>query len=709
MRKIFLASTLAIIPNLTFGAGQANQILDKFEGQYKTQIIQDLEKNKHLYSDVFKESFYLDIETKKNLFIPDAKFKFNADIAAHIPQKKMELNFDGSLEMDEGSNFPVKGKMEAKAKVKLIKEEVFVMLEKLSENILEQLPQDQKNKLKTALKTFKNKWIRFDISEFTAKAGVDLWAEIGSPKASYEAVVKRTKEFLDNTTFFTPLYQTVKTQGSYYVIDVKTGGDEFADILKNGEIFMTGLLTDLDSSNDRSMQIFAGEIEKASKSLQREVRNSNIEFNGSLKIHKWDMKNWELKGMLGENKNGNFKEKISIFIKKDKTEYSLEIRPTNDLDNEGFLKINHQLGKSFNIDFRADKNEGFNFNGSKAGASWKGMATVTESKNWGFDEEGEFVDFEEPVIKTYKVFDFQVKPTMKKGSGNFNFYKEDEEKVATLNLSKWNFKKDGTAFQIAGKFSAQDFFSGNKEIKEMLKFDVGVKYTPLRNLNILTPRGAIKAQDIEGLLSSKIAPQKIKKIKSFRKIKVKKQNKVTEIKNTFSRDKTDPALGRGKLTVVEFTSFACPYCKRAHEQNKNYFAQLAREGKISYIIKDFPLDFEGDAVQKAHISANLVLRDLGEKAYFEFIDSVFETQDDWKKLSALDAEVFFTNLGESMFDYVIGDWENEDIIAEIENDKAEGKENFVTGTPNFFIGNSVVKGAYPLDIMKEKIEALLKK
>jgi len=726
MKKLLFSIGLLVVPSMTFGSNQATQILDEFESRYKTQVIQDMEKHKHLYSDVFKKSFNLNLEVEQTPLSPNIKFDLEGNIAANIPAKAMEIKLKGKINTGKIKNAPIESiNADAQMQLKMIQDKVFMMFDKLSLKGLD--PQKKKE-----LEKFTRQWFKFDTSKLEKELKINIWDEIGNPKAVYQSILKRTKTFLENVKLFTPKLQTVRTEGAFYVLDVKIGGDEFADIIKHGEILFSGMLTDISKGSPKNnIKFLTQELKRRAEEMQRDVRNSHIGFEGVLKINKSDRKHWELLGYLGEDREEGFDKKVSVIIQKDGNGCVVEIKPIGDREKNGFLKIDHQFGKHFNVLFQENQDgEGFDFMSQKVGRNWTGKLIIRESM-W---------TPEERTLKTFKILDFSFTPILKDGSGEFNFYKENGKKVGILKLSHWDFAKNGTRARVIGKILVPGFMSKSDTLKELVSFDFGVNYTPLRNLRIKAPSRAIDIKDtefgkefMEGFTTGfarnmkrshrprpLVAPKYPSEIRNLANNKgeapsfgmppmppklIKAYPKPFE--NAFFRDKSDPAMGRGKLVIVEFTSLACPFCKRAHFQNKDYFEELAQAGKITYIIKDNPLSFEGKAVQRAHIATNLVLRDLGDRAYFKFIDKVFEKQDEWKNLSRSDAEVFFTELGESMFDYTIGDWDNAEILLEIQDDLAEAKDHNVNGTPSFFIGDERLVGAMPLNVMKDIIKVKL--
>lgn len=92
----------------------------------------------------------------------------------------------------------------------------------------------------------------------------------------------------------------------------------------------------------------------------------------------------------------------------------------------------------------------------------------------------------------------------------------------------------------------------------------------------------------------------------------------------------DAALGERSLgkadapaVITEFSSLTCSHCGDFH---KNMFKKLKTElidtGKARLVMSDFPLN--GPALQ-----ASMVARCLPEDKYFDYLQLLFETQDQW--------------------------------------------------------------------------------
>ncbi len=162
-----------------------------------------------------------------------------------------------------------------------------------------------------------------------------------------------------------------------------------------------------------------------------------------------------------------------------------------------------------------------------------------------------------------------------------------------------------------------------------------------------------------------------------------------------------PSIGPkdAKITLVEFSDYQCPFCKRARAT----IWQLVDDykDKIRYVFQDFPLSFHQYA-KKAHEAA----RCAGEQnKYFDYNKKLFDNQnnltiDDLKKYARelkLDAEKFNKCLDSGKY------------AKTVEESMSAGLNAGVTGTPAFFINGIMISGAQPISAFKEIIEDELKK
>jgi protein-disulfide isomerase len=150
---------------------------------------------------------------------------------------------------------------------------------------------------------------------------------------------------------------------------------------------------------------------------------------------------------------------------------------------------------------------------------------------------------------------------------------------------------------------------------------------------------------------------------------------------------------KAKLTIIEFTDFQCPYCQRLNNNIKASVEKLVDQGKINYVIKDFPLHFHPNA-RWGHLAANKVQQEVGDEAYFDFVEKTFNQQKVWGSLPEEEVKKYFVTLAQE-FNVVITDtdWEDGALNQELYGDLDEGRKYGVSGTPALFIGKKLMPGA----------------
>ena len=135
------------------------------------------------------------------------------------------------------------------------------------------------------------------------------------------------------------------------------------------------------------------------------------------------------------------------------------------------------------------------------------------------------------------------------------------------------------------------------------------------------------------------------------------------------------------VTVVEFTDYQCPFCKRFIQST---FPQLKRDfidtGKVRWIVRDLPLGFHPNAnkaAQAAHCAG-----DQGK--FWEMRDTLFRnnTKLGIEQLSAYAREI---GLDGDAFDACLASDRHQGQIAQ---DSQEANRIRITGTPSFVIGRT---------------------
>ena len=167
--------------------------------------------------------------------------------------------------------------------------------------------------------------------------------------------------------------------------------------------------------------------------------------------------------------------------------------------------------------------------------------------------------------------------------------------------------------------------------------------------------------------------------------------------------KDEPFSGAkdGKVTIVEYSDFQCPYCKRGYDTIETQVLKQY-EGKVKFYFRHYPLPFHPWAMPGA-IAAECAKVQKPE-AFWTLYHSYFEHQ----------ADVNPTNVKEKGAEYLkdsgidMAKW-NDCFDKKATQDKVsaqqtEGQGLGVTGTPAFFINGRMLVGAQPFEQFKNVID-----
>jgi len=153
------------------------------------------------------------------------------------------------------------------------------------------------------------------------------------------------------------------------------------------------------------------------------------------------------------------------------------------------------------------------------------------------------------------------------------------------------------------------------------------------------------------------------------------------------------------ITIVEFSDFQCPFCKRA----VSTLEQLMKEydGKIRWAFRHHPLPFHSMALSAA--KASLAANEQGK--FWEMHDRLMENQ---ANLSDETIRKIAKEIGLNMNKFEKA-WNSDRFKPQIEEDIRFAEANGATGTPTFYINGVIVKGAQPIDSFRAVIDVLLKR
>jgi protein-disulfide isomerase len=158
-------------------------------------------------------------------------------------------------------------------------------------------------------------------------------------------------------------------------------------------------------------------------------------------------------------------------------------------------------------------------------------------------------------------------------------------------------------------------------------------------------------------------------------------------------DPDAPIVGNpnGDVTIVEFSDYQCPYCKRAHTTVKSV---LAADSKVKLVFKDLPILGE-----PSRIAALAALAAREQNKYLALHNALMEYS------GKLDRDKIMEIAGSVGLDVgqLQKDMENPKLKTIIDRNMALASALGVRGTPAFVIGKQFVPGAVDADTLRQLI------
>lgn len=176
---------------------------------------------------------------------------------------------------------------------------------------------------------------------------------------------------------------------------------------------------------------------------------------------------------------------------------------------------------------------------------------------------------------------------------------------------------------------------------------------------------------------------------------------------------TDRDHSRGpanaQITLIEYSDFECPFCKKFHSTMKEVFA--AYPGKIKWVYRHYPLSFHANAGKEAE-ATECAYELGGHDKFWQYADKVYErTTSNGTGFALADLPKLAVELGlnKSAFENCLNSNKYASYVAKSLQD---GQTAGVQGTPGTIILSSkaaplLVKGALPLEMMKDLVDKAL--
>lgn len=187
-------------------------------------------------------------------------------------------------------------------------------------------------------------------------------------------------------------------------------------------------------------------------------------------------------------------------------------------------------------------------------------------------------------------------------------------------------------------------------------------------------------------------------------------NKPKVVEGDFTDD--DPVLGdkNAPVTLIEFSDYECPFCKRHFTQTLPKLKEKYIDtGKVKMVFRDFPLGFHNPLATQEAMAAECAREQGDDETYFAYHDLIFQTTRsngrgmEKEKLYDLAEQV---GVDRAKFTDCL---DSEKYKDEVKKDIASGSKAGVRGTPGFLVNGQLVSGAQPFSVFEAIIEAELNK
>lgn len=168
----------------------------------------------------------------------------------------------------------------------------------------------------------------------------------------------------------------------------------------------------------------------------------------------------------------------------------------------------------------------------------------------------------------------------------------------------------------------------------------------------------------------------------------------------------ETALGdpNAPVTIVEYSDFQCPFCRRFHENTLPQIVEIyVREGDVYFVYRNFP--FLGQESLEA-ANASLCAAQQGE--FWPYADYLFanQTGENVGAFTEARLQAMAQEVGLSMDEFERCSSRNE-MQSQVQAQYSEGLDLGVNSTPTFFVNGQMILGAQPFSEFQSAIEQQL--
>jgi protein-disulfide isomerase len=167
-----------------------------------------------------------------------------------------------------------------------------------------------------------------------------------------------------------------------------------------------------------------------------------------------------------------------------------------------------------------------------------------------------------------------------------------------------------------------------------------------------------------------------------------------------------PDMSWGKadapVTIVQYASLTCRHCKNFHETVFPEFKKTYIDtGKVRYILREFPIG-------KTSGMATITLRCAAPDKYLDLYTKFMAQQSNWVsqevRLDPIFAVAQQVGMKRAEFDACR---ENQGMIENLKWVKDRGRKLGIVGTPNYFVGDKLIKKELTMADIRELVEPKL--
>lgn len=164
------------------------------------------------------------------------------------------------------------------------------------------------------------------------------------------------------------------------------------------------------------------------------------------------------------------------------------------------------------------------------------------------------------------------------------------------------------------------------------------------------------------------------------------------------------------VTLIEYSDFECPFCKRFHDTAKRLVD--ASNGQVNWVYRHFPLGFHNPGAQKEAEATECAAELGGNETFWAFADTIFARTTSngqgfpIENLTPLAAEI---GLDKAKFQQCL---DSERFAEKVQQQMAAGKRAGVSGTPGSILYHKAsgrvvaIYGAQPLEHFQQAAQAL---